>query len=212
MIELFKISRLFFCSALCIMIAIAPACKNETKPAEENSSMSDEKKEENIIVITPTVAGQVDTVKTSLKAVADGKLRGANLKLSYSSPAVRGRKIWGGLVPYDKIWVTGAHMATTLESDKQFSINNTKFPAGKFAFFTIPDEENWTVIINKNWDQHQADKYNSDDDLLRMNVKPEALTTHQERLMYEFDQTGEGKVSLRMKWEKLGISVPIVIE
>ena len=95
--------------------------------------------------------------------------------------------IWGELVPYDKIWVTGAHNATSLEVGKDFRVGDKTIPAGKYALFTIPGKEQWTVIINKNWNQHQADNYKQSEDMVRLNVKPETTGEVVERLKYEID-------------------------
>jgi hypothetical protein len=206
-----KKCKLVFGFMLCTALSISPACKNNSKNDKNSSTVDTSKKEEGATVILPTTADSKDTIKTSIKSIAKLSVKGARLRINYNSPAVRERTIWGGLVPYDKIWVTGAHMATSLESDKEFMIGKTKIPPGKYALFTIPGLESWTVIINKNWDQHQADEYKSRDDIVRIEVQPEKLAKHQERLMYEFDRTGEGAVSLRMKWEKLGISIPLEI-
>ena len=206
-----KKSGLILCLIVFTVVIITPACKNGTNPADKSASASESMEVMNAVVVRPTSADSKDTIKTSIKAIAKGSVRGATLVLNYNSPAVRERKIWGSLVPYDKIWVTGAHMATSLECNKEFNIGNTKVPPGKYALFTIPGVQNWVVIINKNWDQHLTDEYSSGDDIASIEVQPEQLAKHQERLMYEFDQTGERSVSIRMKWEKIGISVPMEI-
>ncbi len=81
-------------------------------------------------------------------------------------------------------------------------------PGGKYAIFTIPGKDEWTIILNKNWGQHLTDEYSSADDVLRFTRKP-ASSSHQERLMYSIDQTGERKCILDMQWEKVKISVPL---
>ena len=160
------------------------------------------------MVITPTDATIVDTVKTSLPAIAKENINGNRLTIQYHSPAVRGRIIWGGLVAYNQVWVTGAHSATTFESPSDFIIGGKKIPKGKYAFFTIPGQQEWTIIINKNWDQHLADEYNQADDMVRITVQPETAG-HQERLMYLIDQTGERKCSIEMRWDKIRVRVPV---
>ena len=74
--------------------------------------------------------------------------------IQYYAPAVRGRMIWGGLDPFDEVWVTGAHSATNWEFIKDIVINGQTIAAGKYAIFTIPDKDKWTIIINENWNQH----------------------------------------------------------
>ncbi|HYF31558.1 MAG TPA: DUF2911 domain-containing protein [Chitinophagaceae bacterium] len=159
-------------------------------------------------IILPTQKNNVDTVKKSLPAIAWGNVNGVRLSVQYHSPAVRGRIIWGGLVPYDQVWVTGAHMATAFECERSFRMGGIKIPAGKYAFFTIPGKEEWTVILNKDWQQHLADEYDQSADLVRLTIKP-ATAEHQERLMYTIDQTGERKCVVEMRWEKLCLRVPL---
>ncbi|MGV3502548.1 MAG: DUF2911 domain-containing protein [Adhaeribacter sp.] len=99
------------------------------------------------------VQAEADTLKGSLKAQASGRIGPAILQISYHSPAVRERVVWGGLVPYKQVWVTGAHRATSLEISQAVRIGGQALPAGKYALFTIPGEKEWTVIVNKNWNQ-----------------------------------------------------------
>ncbi len=132
-----------------------------------------------------------------------------HVHMEYSAPSVRGREIWGALVPYDKIWVTGAHMATTIEFNSDLLIAGNKIPAGKYALFTIPGEKEWTVIINKNWDQHQADHYNTADDVVRVKTIPEQLTEPVEQLTFEVNSTSDKKGNIVLQWEKLKISIDI---
>jgi len=95
-----------------------------------------------------------DLVNGSIKSQAIGKLGDVEIKISYYSPAVRGRIIWGGLVPFNKVWVTGAHSSTSIEVNRDLVIGDKTVPAGKYAFFTIPGKEDRTIIMNKNWRQH----------------------------------------------------------
>src|SRR5690242_3112371 len=85
-----------------------------------------------------------DTTKKSIKSMAYSIVGVDSIKINYHSPGVRKRVIWGGLVPYDEVWVTGAHDATTLEVPKAFVVNGKEIPAGKYAFFTIPGKKEWT--------------------------------------------------------------------
>ena len=149
-----------------------------------------------------------DTLKGSLKAKAFRNINGTDVTILYSSPAVRGRIIWGGLVAYETVWVTGAHMATSIEFDRTIRFGEKEIPAGKYGFFTIPGTEAWTIILNKNWEQHLADEYDQKDDVIRFQIVPEKSETNQERLMYEVDQTGEGKFSILISWEKIRINIP----
>jgi hypothetical protein len=151
-----------------------------------------------------------DTSKKSLPAEVNRTIAGADISIKYHSPAVRGRTIWGGLVAYEQVWVTGAHSATTLEISKDFSIQNRFIPAGKYAIFTIPSKDEWTVIINQNWDQHLADEYSEADDVARIKVKPVTAAEITERLKYDIEPLGNNKAKITISWEK--IKVPFEIE
>lgn len=163
------------------------------------------------VIISKTSPGATDTIKKSTKAYVENKIGPARFTIHYHSPAVRDRVIWGGLVPYDQVWVAGAHEATSIESDQDFMIDNKKIPAGKYAFFTIPGKEEWTIIINKNWKQHLADEYKQEDDLLRMKIKPDSLDYKQERLMYDIDQRSQKEGNILFMWEKLKLVIPVRI-
>lgn len=152
-----------------------------------------------------------DTTKKSIKSMAFAVVSGDSIKVNYHSPGVRKRIIWGGLVPFDEVWVTGAHDATALEMPKAFVVMGREIPAGKYAFFTIPGVKEWTVIINKNWDQHLANEYDEKEDIVRVKVKPKK-NVHTERLQYfiEVKQNSAGKIAVA--WEKIRIEVPFVIK
>ena len=100
-------------------------------------------------------------------ATATGKIGAATVTIVYSQPSARGRKIMGGLVPYGEVWRTGANEATTIEFDKPVKIEGKDLAAGKYALFTIPGENEWTIIINKDVKQWGAFKYKQEDDILR---------------------------------------------
>ena len=151
-----------------------------------------------------------DTSKKSIKSVAEGKINATSFAINYHSPGVRKRIIWGGLVPYDEVWVTGAHDATTISFDKDVLINNVKLPAGKYALFTIPGNNEWTVIINKHWKQHLASEYDEKDDIVRIKVKPQSIN-HLERLQYFIEPGSNNKGDIAVAWEKVKISFTVII-
>src|SRR4029077_17699813 len=104
------------------------------------------------------------------------KVRGlAEITVDYSSPGVKGRKIWGGLVPYDQMWRAGANSATKVTFSKDVTFADKKVPAGTYAFFVIPGKTTWTVILNKKADQAGTGReYKAEDDLLRVTLHPKA--------------------------------------
>jgi hypothetical protein len=179
------------------------SCSDNTVQEERQEVIENEIEEPE-----PTEAVQ-DTIKGSIKSETSGQIGNANIKINYHSPGVKGRIIWGGLVPYGQVWVTGAHMATSIETDKDLLFGSKALKAGKYALFTIPGEEEWTIIFNKDWKQHLSDNYAETEDVLRVQVKPEKLKQHQERLNYEIVRSADAEGALLISWDKMGIKVPV---
>ncbi len=150
---------------------------------------------------------KTDTLKGSPQRVTVITIGQTHMHLFYYAPGVKGRIIWGGLVPYNQVWVTGAHQCTRLELNEPILINNKKIPAGIYALFTIPGEKEWTFILNKNHEQHLADDYKQEEDVMRFTVTP-ASTNMVQRLTWKLNQTGTHTGSISMEWEKIKIEVP----
>ncbi|WP_462220156.1 DUF2911 domain-containing protein [Ferruginibacter sp.] len=162
------------------------------------------------ICYNPNAKG--DTLKRSIKSAAIGKIGTAAVVINYHSPGVRGRNIWGGLIPYGEVWVTGAHNATNIEIDKDFIVNGVSIPKGKYAFFTIPAKKEWILIINKNWNQHLTDDYQQSEDLVRIKVKPQQQKETIQRLQYFITDKGNNKGEIAMAWDKLKIQFDVKIK
>ena len=154
---------------------------------------------------TFTLFAQDKSERASPPAEASGKIGDATITINYSSPKVKGRVIWGELVPYDEVWRAGANEATTFETDKDLTIEGSVLPAGKYSFFTIPTTGDWTIIFNKVPDQWGAYSYNPDEDALRVTVTPTPSDEMNEDLVYEITEDG-----VSLKWENL--EIPISIE
>lgn len=144
---------------------------------------------------------------TSTMAMIDG----AHIHIDYSSPSVRDRIIFGGLVGYNTVWQAGAHKATWIETDKDLLIDGKTLPAGKYGFFVIPGKEQWEVMFNKRWDQHGKDEYNEAENVLSLSVNPIELEEIQESLKYEVAQDGKNSNFITMSWEKIKIEIPFQI-
>lgn len=152
---------------------------------------------------------QADSSKKSVKTRSAIRWMSDSLIITHHSPAVKGRTIWGGLVPYDEVWVSGAHMATSIELPDDIILNGNKVPRGKYALFTIPQkDQDWTFIINKNWNQHLADEYDPKDDVLRLQVKPITLSQPVERLQWIFDRGPICQHVLWLVWADKAIAIP----
>jgi hypothetical protein len=126
-----------------------------------------------------------------------------HVHIKYGSPGVRNRVIWGGLVAYDEVWATGAHRATSIQFMTDVTINTISIPAGKYGLFTIPGRETWKVILNRNWDQHMADDYDQNLDVIRVEVKPEVLEQTTQRLTYSVEEVSNSQGVVLIEWERI---------
>ena len=134
-----------------------------------------------VATISASAFAQEKKAPASPAATATGKIGEATITINYSSPAVKGRTIWGGLEKYDVVWRAGANDATTFETDKDIKVEGKTLPAGKYSFFLIPKESGtWTAIFNKEPKQWGAYKYEVAKDQLRVDVKVKALKETQE--------------------------------
>ncbi|PWT75124.1 MAG: hypothetical protein C5B59_09580 [Bacteroidetes bacterium] len=134
------------------------------------------------------------------------------IELSYSRPAVRGRKIFGDLVPYGKVWRTGANNATTLTFADDVIIGGAKVPAGKYGLLTIPGENEWTIIISKQTDVTNPADYKQDQDLVRVPVKSQSLPYPVESMTISFDNVASNTCDLGLRWSNTLVSLPIKTE
>jgi hypothetical protein len=132
-----------------------------------------------------------------------------DITVDYSSPGVKGRKIWGALVPLDEVWRAGANATTKVTFSKEVTIGTTAVPAGSYAYFVQPNKSGtFTIIINKDFLQGGAFKYNKALDVVRVDVKPTAVPL-QERLAYGFNDFNDNEVMLDLTWEKVRLTLPI---
>ncbi|HSP79144.1 MAG TPA: DUF2911 domain-containing protein [Myxococcaceae bacterium] len=134
------------------------------------------------------------------------------ISVEYSSPGVKGRKIWGALVPQDKLWRTGANAATKISFSHDVTFGGKSVPAGTYSIVTVPSASQWTVVLNKELGLFGGGKaYDSKDDVARVTVTPSAIP-HRERMTFLFSNTTDAQTSLDLEWEKLRVSVPIQVD
>ncbi len=147
--------------------------------------------------------------RPSPPATASGKIGDATVTISYNSPSVKGRNVWGELVPYGKAWRAGANEATIFETDKEIKIEGKALPAGKYSLFAIPTENEWTYIFNSQtgqWGVKKGGDANMDraNDVLTVSAKPVKSATMNEKLIYEVTNNG-----VSLKWGNLEIPLSI---
>ena len=154
---------------------------------------------------------QVTLPRPSPKASVSQVIGLTEVKLSYSRPGVKNRVIWGGLVPYDKVWRTGANEATTISFSDNVKIEGQALAAGTYALFTIPGQTEWTVIFNKNADQWGSTDYKQDQDVLRVKVKPDTAPM-QEWMGFAFQNLALESGEVVLRWEKLQVKFSVQVD
>ncbi|MGH9793348.1 MAG: DUF2911 domain-containing protein [Candidatus Acidiferrales bacterium] len=148
--------------------------------------------------------------RTSPRASVMQSVGGAEVRIAYGRPAVKGRKIWGELVPHDRVWRAGANEATTFIFNRNVQIEGKPLAAGTYTFFVIPTECDWTVIFNRVPRQWGAFNYNPAFDALRFTVKP-AEDAHEEDLSYRVEASGPNSAVVTLAWEKRRIAFAIEV-
>jgi hypothetical protein len=133
------------------------------------------------------------------------------MTVSYSRPGVKERVIWGDLVPYDKVWRTGANEATTFKTSGDVTIGGQKLPAGTYALFTVPGKDTWEVVFNTQAEQWGSGDHDQSKDVLKLSVKPEAAP-HREWMLFTFENLGNQSGELVFGWEKLAVRIPIEVD
>lgn len=153
-------------------------------------------------------AQDFDVPRSSPKASISQHIGVTKIDLEYCRPSVRGRKIFGDLIPFGTVWRTGANEASTITFPHDLKIVGQNIAAGKYALFTIPGKEKWTVILNSEWSQWGAYHYHSEKDALRIEVQPEQ-SDFMELFTISFSEVNKTKGILVLQWEKTRIDLAI---
>lgn len=147
----------------------------------------------------------------SPKARVEQRVGVTDLAIDYSSPAVKGRKIWGELVPYDKVWRAGANQATKLVASRDFKFGTTAVKAGTYSLFMIPTKRAWSVMLNSDVSAGQ-NNHDPKKDVAKLTVTPAKLAEPRERLTFVFSNTADDKTAIDLEWERVRIRIPIAID
>ncbi|MDE3183306.1 MAG: DUF2911 domain-containing protein [Bacteroidota bacterium] len=168
------------------------------------------------MLMTSLIFAQQDKSKrASPPETATGNVSGSTITINYSSPAVKGRKIWGGLVPYDKVWRLGANEATTFKTSKDIMVEGKKLPAGTYALYALPTPTEWTFIFNSKltqagkpiWGIKDEEGNTTDDpktEVLRIMAKPMKSSAFNERMKFVVGGSG-----FTLEWENLKVPVSV---
>jgi hypothetical protein len=154
-------------------------------------------------------AQQLTTPQASPTSTIKQNFALSSIELSYSRPGIKGRKIFGDLVPYGKIWRTGANNATTITFGEEVMIGGTKVAAGKYGLLTIPEQADWTIIISKQTDVTGPDAYKQDQDVVRVKAAPQTLPFSVETFTINFDDVKSSSCNIGMFWDNVYVSLPV---
>src|SRR5271170_7845168 len=161
---------------------------------------------------SPAQTPQVDFPAASPACTLKQRVGLTDIEIEYSRPGIKGRTIFGGIVPYGQVWRTGANQATKITFSTPVKLNGQDVPAGSYALFTIPGEDEWTVILSKNSSQFGAFQYDPKDDLVRFKVIPVELAETIETFTIEFNRLRDDSAELNLIWDKTVVPLKIEIE
>lgn len=133
-----------------------------------------------------------------------------DLSVEYGRPGVKGRKVWGELVPYGEVWRAGANVNTVFAVTSAFTVGGTRLPAGKYGLHMIPTANAWTIILNREASNWGSFSYDQAQDAVRFTVTPRPAE-HMERLQYTIDDPADSSAVVTLRWEKLAVAFPVAI-
>jgi hypothetical protein len=137
----------------------------------------------------------------------------SSVEISYSRPGIKGRKIFGDLVPFGKVWRTGANNATTINFGEDVTIGGKKVAAGKYGLLTIPDKNSWMIIITKQLDVTSPAAYKQDQDVVRVMAEPMKITGDPlENFTIQFANIKPSTCDIQLMWDKTYVSLPVAVD
>ena len=159
----------------------------------------------------PTFAQAPTPPRTSPTTRVEQSVGMSKITLSYSRPGAKGREIFGGLVPWGEVWRTGANEATLFELSHDAQVNGQKLAAGKYALFTIPKQDNWSVIFNRQAEQWGSGNYKSEEDALRLEIAPQKISA-QERFEIRVVDVDETTAKVEIRWAEVMVPFTVVFD
>ena len=164
--------------------------------------------------VVSALSAQLNHPKASPLTTTNQEVGLTLIKVEYSRPAVRGRKIFGGLVPYGRIWRMGANASTKITFESDVTIMGNILAKGTYALYAFPEAEAWEIVFHKNlthWGDGRRD-YDPNEDALRINVVPMETNSFQENFLITFDTIDHNKLSFILRWESTEINIPINVD
>jgi hypothetical protein len=157
------------------------------------------------LLFTAVCAAQLSPRMTTSVTIS-----GKKITVGYGAPSMRGRKVMGGLVPYGEVWCAGANDATSLDTEADLDINGMKVPKGSYTLWTLPNRDEWLLIVNKQTGQWHTD-YRERYDLGRVKMNVRTLSQPVERMKFDLIGASGNRGTLTLSWETTEVSVPITI-
>lgn len=157
-------------------------------------------------------APRIDFPAASPAATVSQRVGLTEIKINYNRPGAKGRTVFGGLVPYDQVWRTGANTATKISFSTSVKLNGTEVPAGDYELFTIPGVNEWTVIIHRNLSQWGSYSYDPKNDVARIKARPVTLTSPVETLDLSFNDLRDESATLAISWENVRVPIAITVD
>jgi hypothetical protein len=157
-------------------------------------------------------APKIDFPAPSPAATLKQRVGITDVEITYARPGMKGRQIFGGLVPYGKIWRTGANTATKISFSTPVKLNGTEIPAGTYELFTIPGEAEWTVIVHQHKSQWGSYTYDAKNDIARVTAKPITLTTPMETFAIGLSELRDTSATLYLAWEKTRVPLKLEVD
>lgn len=167
------------------------------------------------VTLVTMLATQAQSIKTPAPSTAQTVKQEfgiGSVELSYARPNIKGRKVFGDLVPFGQVWRTGANGATTLTFSDEVIIGGTKVPAGKYGLLSIPDKNEWTLIITKQTDVTSPAAYKQENDVVRVKAKATTVANPVESLTIQFANVKPASADLQILWDKTAVTLPITAD
>ena len=166
------------------------------------------------MLYSTVLLSQLDHPKVSPAATVTQVVGFTTISIDYSRPAARGRKIFGGLVPYGRIWRVGANESTKFSIDTEVSILGNQLASGTYALYAFPEEEDWEIVFHKNT-SHWGDgrkEYNPDEDAFRVRLRPKKQQSYQENFLISFDSISHNHATMVLHWANTSVCVPLSVD
>lgn len=166
-----------------------------------------------LALVVSGIQAQIRTPQPSPLCKVEQVVGLATFNLEYSRPSAKDRKVFGDVVPFGQMWRTGANGATLLAFTEDAKINGVNVPKGKYSVFSIPGQNEWTIILHKNVEYRGVPQdWDASGEVLRTSVKPQMLPGHVETLTFAFNNLRDNGCTLDLSWEKTMVSIPVAVE